>query len=236
MTARQAQRFNTFHGAIWLAIYSRAGVPEAFPQVRQTDNLQISFFQRLDQLGSVRQRSRHHDGPARRRLPAEQQLVDQVRHPRPCNDRWFKYCIARYAAYNVRWVLYGEVNETKTCPPAGRRHHHLAGPGRPWMRSRSRTRILTITRSPAITTPSTPACANNPNIDYIEVQIDVCGARTETQYNTALSHRSYGKPVWFEEYWYECSSCDNEYVQGMRNTHRSFVAALAFPTMGSPDA
>src|SRR5690606_7097423 len=64
-------------------------------------------------------------------------------------------------------------------------------------------------------------------------QIDTCAARTETQFNTALSYRSYGKPVWFEEYWYENTTCDNEYVRGIRNTHRNFVAAMAFPTMAS---
>ena len=75
--------------------------------------------------------------------------------------------------------------------------------------------------------------AGDPNIDYIEVQI----GRTEDQYLTALSLRKYGKPVWFEEYWYEPASCDKppeeQVPRGMRNTHRNFVAALAFPTMGS---
>src|SRR5690606_32588147 len=51
MDARAAQKFNTFLGTIWLAIYTRPGVPEPFPNKNpQTDNLNVAFFQRLDHL------------------------------------------------------------------------------------------------------------------------------------------------------------------------------------------
>lgn len=48
-----------------------------------------------------------------------------------------------------------------------------------------------------------------------------------------ISYRRYGKPIWSEEYWYEPASYDNDVALGIRNTHRNFIAAMAFPTMGS---
>ena len=76
------------------------------------------------------------------------------------------------------------------------------------------------------------ASISDPHVDYLEVQSPT--PRSENQYSDALGFRSsYGKPVWFEEYWYEPASYDNEYTLGIRNTHRNFIAAMAFPTFGS---
>jgi hypothetical protein len=70
--------------------------------------------------------------------------------------------------------------------------------------------------------------AGDPNIDYIEVQE---GSRTSPdQYLNAYMLRRWNKPVWYEEYWYEM---DGDQDAGIQNTHRNFIHAMAFPTMGS---
>ena len=227
MDARQAQRFNTFLGCIWLAIYSRSGVPQAFPNKNpQTDTPNMEFFQHLDQMVQYANDRGIMMGLTIGGFPDNSnwwsKMGSQAR-----DDRWFRYCVARYTAYNVRWCLYGEVNERNT--PWGLT----------WQQEVAHKAQLVKDEDPydhpigSHTNTIDTSSANNPNIDYIEVQIDQPGERTETQWQTALSYRIYGKPVWFEEYWYECVSADNEYVLGIRNTHRNFVAAMAFPTMGS---
>jgi hypothetical protein len=226
MSARQGQHFNTFMGCIWLAIYTRSGVPVAFPSSNpQTDNPNMAYFQRLDAMVQYANDHGIMMGLCIGGFPQNSdwwgKMGTQAR-----DDRWFRYCVARYTAYNVRWLLYGEVNEVN--PSWGT-----------WQSESAHKAQLVKDEDPYDhpignhhNTVDT-STAGNANIDYIEVQIDSCGGRTETQYQSALNYRTYGKPVWFEEYWYECSTCDNEYAVGMRNTHRSFVAAMAFPTMGS---
>lgn len=232
MSARAAQKFNTFQGCVWLAIYNRSGVPEAFPgKDPQTDNLQVAYFQRLDQMVQYANDRGIMMGLTIGGFPDNSNWWGKF-GTLARNDRWFRYCVARYTAYNVRWILYGEVNERN--PPGG-----WGGGITTWQAQVAHDAQLVKDEDPydhplgshhnRVDTSS----AGSTNIDYVEVQIDTCGARTETQYNAALSYRSYGKPVWFEEYWYENTSCDNEYVQGIRNTHRNFVAAMAFPTIGT---
>ncbi len=223
MSARQAQKFNTFLGSIWLAIYTRPGIPEAFPGKNpQTDTPDMSYFQRLDQMVQYANDHGIMMGLTIGGFPDNSnwwgKMGTQAR-----DDRWFRYCVDRYTAYNVRWCLYGEVNERN--PSWGS-----------WQSEVAHKAQLVKDQDPydhpigshhnSVDTSS----ANNVNIDYIEVQH---GGRTETQYQTALSYRQYGKPIWFEEYWYEAPTYDNDVVLGIRNTHRNFVAAMAFPTMGS---
>jgi hypothetical protein len=227
MNARQAQNYNTFLGCVWLAIYSRIGVPEAFPSKNpQTDTPNLAYFQRLDQMVQYANDRGIMMGLTIGGFPDNSnwwtKMGTQAR-----DDRWFRYCIARYTAYNVRWGLYGEVNERNT--PWGLT----------WQQEVARKAQLVKDEDPydhplgSHHNTIDASSANNANIDYIEVQIDQPGARTETQWQTALNYRSYGKPIWFEEYWYENVSAENEYVLGIRNTHRNFVSAMAFPTMGS---
>ena len=232
---RQNQNYNTFLGTIWLAIYSRAGVPEAFPSKNpQTDNLQVDYFQRLD--GMVQYANDHGImmGLTIGGFPGNSNWFGKMA-TLARNDRWFKYCVARYTAYNVRWGLYGEVNEAN--PPVG-----WGGGISTWQGQVSHDAQLVKDEDPydhpigshhnTVDTSST----GNANIDYIEVQIDTCGARSETQYTGALSDRSYGKPVWFEEYWYENTTCDNEYLKGIRITHRNFVSRHGLPDDGQQNA
>lgn len=227
MSARQSQHYNTFLGCIWLAIYSRTGVPEAFANKDpKTDSPNLAFFQRLDGMVQYANDRGIMMGLTIGGFPDNSNWWNKM-GTRARDDRWFRYCIARYTAYNVRWGLYGEVNERNT--PWGAT----------WQQEVAYKAQLVKDEDPydhplgshhnAVDTSS----ANNANIDYIEVQIDQPGDRTETQWYSALNYRTYGKPVWFEEYWYENSSGDGEYTLGIRNTHRNFVAAMAFPTMGS---
>lgn len=234
MDARQTQKFNTFLGSIWLAIYSRAGVPEAFPgkdPIGSNENLQVSYFQRLDQLVQYANDRGIMMGLTIGGFPDNSNWWVKF-GTLARNDRWFRYCVARYAACNVRWCLYGEVNERN--PPAG-----WGGGITTWQAQVAHDAQLVKDEDPydhpigSHATSIDTSSANNANIDYIEVQIGSSANRTETQYQSALNYRSYGKPVWFEEYWYEPAEYDNDYLLGIRNTHRSFVSAMAFPTMGS---
>jgi len=227
MNARQAQHYNTFLGCVWLAIYSRSGVPEAFPGKNpQTDTPNMAFFQRLDEWVQYANDRGIMMGLTLGGFPDNSNWWNKM-GTQARDDRWFRYCIARYTAYNVRWCLYGEVNERNT--PWGLTWQQEVARKAQMVKDEDPYKHPLGSHHTAVDTSS----ANNPNIDYIEVQIDQPGVRTETQWQSALSYRTYGKPVWFEEYWYENVSADNEYVRGIRNTHRNFVAAMAFPTMGS---
>ncbi len=223
INARQAQRFNTFLGCIWLAIYSRSGVPEAFPgKDPQTDTPDMAYFQRLDQMVQYANDRGIMMGltiggfPGNSNWWGKMATLDR-------NNRWFRYCVARYTAYNVRWCLYGEVNEAN--PPWGGTWQQQVSSDAQLVRDEDPYDHPIGSHHTAVDTSS----VGNANIDYIEVQI----GRTETQWQSALNYRGYGKPVWFEEYWYEPPVYDNDVALGIRNTHRNFVAALAYPTMGS---
>lgn len=223
MNARQAQKFNTFLGCIWLAIYTRSGVPDAFPGKNpQTETPNMAYFQRLDQMVQYANDRGIMMGLTIGGFPDNSNwwvkfgTLDR-------NSRWFRYCVARYTAYNVRWCLYGEVNERNT--PWGSTWQQQVAHDAQLVRDEDPYDHPIGSHHTSVDTSS----ASSPNIDYIEVQI----ARTETQYQSALNYRQYGKPVWFEEYWYEPAIYDNDVVLGIRNTHRNFVAAMAYPTMGS---
>ncbi len=224
MSARQTQNFNTFLGCVWLGIYSRSGVPEAFPGKNpQTDTPDMAYFLRLDQMVQYANDHGIMMGLTLGGFPDNSDWWNKM-GTQARDDRWFRYCVSRYTAYNVRWCLYGEVNERN--PSWGT-----------WQSEVSHKAQLVKDEDPydhpigshhnSVDTSS----ANHASIDYIEVQDGT--PRSETQYQNALSYRQYGKPVWYEEYWYEPATYDNEYTKGIRNTHRNFVAAMAFPTMGS---
>jgi hypothetical protein len=226
MKARQGQGFNTFLGSVWLAIYDR---PEAtahpFPaKDPKTDSLDVAYFQRLDRMVQFANDRGIMMGLAVGGFPGNSSWFDRF-GSRERNDRWFKYVVARYAAYNVRWVLYGEVEEKN--PPWGTS----------WQEEAAHSAQLVKDEDPydhplgSHSIHVDISTAGSPNIDYIEVQSSE--NRSENQYEEILSLREYGKPIWNEEYWYEPITYDNDVTTGIRNTHRSFVAALAFPTMGS---
>lgn len=223
MNARQAQKFNTFLGCVWLAIYTRSGVPEAFPSKNpQTETPNMAYFQRLDQMVQYANDRGIMMGLTIGGFPDNSNWWVKF-GTLERNSRWFRYCVARYTAYNVRWCLYGEVNERNT--PWGSTWQQQVAYDAQLIKDEDPYDHPIGSHHTSVDTSS----AGNANIDYIEVQI----SRTETQYQSALNYRQYGKPVWFEEYWYEPATYDNDVVLGIRNTHRNFVAAMAYPTMGS---
>ncbi|MEJ2710003.1 MAG: DUF5060 domain-containing protein [Anaerolineales bacterium] len=222
--ARSQQSFNSFLGSVWLAKYDRpeATLPPFPDQDPKSDQLQVAYFQRLDQMVQYANDHGIVMGLAIGGFPGNTQWFDRF-GTRERNDRWFQYIVARYSAYNVRWILYGEVNEKN--PPWGTT----------WQEEVAHSAGLVKTEDPydhpigSHHTEVDTSCAVNTDIDYIEAQVD----RDEQQYITALALREYGKPIWFEEYWYEPEVYDNDVALGIRNTHRNFISALAFPTFGS---
>jgi hypothetical protein len=127
--------------------------------------------------------------------------------------------VARYAAFNVRWVLYGEVNEVN--PSWGT-----------WQAEAARKAALIKAADPydhpigSHHNTVDTATATNADIGYIEIQHgpDYGNAIDE------LALRSYGKPLWAEEYWYEYTHITET---GTRATYENFVKALCYPTFGS---
>jgi hypothetical protein len=226
MSARQAQHFNTFLGCVWLAIYSRTGVPEAFAGKNpQTDSPNVDYFQRLDTMVQYANDHGIMMGLTIGGFPGNSSWWSKF-NTQARDDRWFRYCVARYTAYNVRWCLYGEVSEAN--PSWGS-----------WQNEVLHKAQLIKDEDPydhpigSHNTTIDSSSIGNANIDYLEVQIGSSTNRTETQYTSALNYRTYGKPIWFEEYWYEAQQYNEDNDQGIRNTHRNFVHAMAFPTFGS---
>ena len=224
MRARHAQGFNSFLGTVWLAIYDR---PEAtqppFPgSDPTTGNLQVAYFQRLDHLVAYANDQGIMMGLAIGGFPGNSKWFALFQN-RENNDRWFKYVVDRYAAYNVRWVLYGEANDAN--PPWGGTWQDEVAHSAQLVKEEDPYDHPVGSHHSTVDLSSAP----DPNIDFIEVQIE----RTERQFKTALMLRKYKKPIWFEEYWYEARTRDDEVELGIRNTHRNFIAAMAFPTMGS---
>jgi hypothetical protein len=226
MDVLKIRGLNSIQGCVWINILNRVGTP--FTGSPPGDNLNVAYFQRLDQMLQYANDQGGMIGLCIGGFPGNSAWwSSSMFNTQARDDRWFKYIIARYAALNVRWVLYGEVNEAN--PSWGT-----------WQSEVAHKAQLVKDEDPydhpigshhnSIDTSS----IGNANIDYLEVQSPEVNPRTETQYSDALSYRSsYGKPLWFEEYWYEPLNYDNEYTVGIRNTHRSFIAALAFPTFGS---
>jgi len=222
MDALRVRGLNTVHGTAWLAIYNRGGL-SPFNGSPAGDNLNPAYFKRLDQMIQYANDQGIMVGLCIGGFPGNSAWWSKL-NTQACDDRWFRYIVARYAALNLRWVLYGEVNEAN--PPWGT-----------WQSEVSHKAVLVKAEDPYRhpigchhTTVDT-ASISDPNVDYLEVQSPT--PRSETQYTDALGYRTYGKPVWFEEYWYEPAAYDNEYTLGIRNTYRNFIAALAFPTFGS---
>lgn len=224
MQARQAQGFNTFMGSVWLGKYDRpeATVPAFRNGDPQTDDLQVAFFQRLDHLVQYANEHGIMMGLSIGGFPENSNWFDRF-GTRERNDRWFRYVVARYSAYNIRWLLYGEANEAN--PPWGTT----------WQEEVAHSAQLVKAEDPYRHPLGNhhnfydESSADSAEIDYVEVQL----ARNDTQYKTLLPLREYGKPIWSEEYWYEPEEYDGDVTLGIRNTHRNFIAALAFPTMGS---
>ncbi|HOX03219.1 MAG TPA: DUF5060 domain-containing protein [Candidatus Paceibacterota bacterium] len=220
MNALEARGLNTVQGCVWLSLYTRGGL-SPFRGAPAADDLDPAYFQRLDQMVQYANDRGIMVGLVIGGFPDNSKWWTKL-NTIERDDRWFSYALARYAAFNVRWVLYGEVDEAN--PPWGAWSSEV-------QRKAQLVKSIDPYRHPLGCHHRTADTSNiaNPNIDFLEVQI----ARNETQYTAALGYRAHGKPLWFEEYWYESAGYDNETALGIRNTHRNFIAALAFPTFGS---
>jgi hypothetical protein len=238
MSARRAQRFNSFLGCVWLGIYSRAGVPPAFANGDPTtEQLSVPFFRRLDRMVQYANDRGILMGLVIGGFPDNSNWFNRFA-TRARHDRWVRYVVRRYAAFNVRWVLFGEVDERN--PPPG-----WAGPGTTttWREEVAHSAALVRAQDPYDhpigshhTTNANVSDAADPNLDYVEVQTNADRTAEDPahdQYLEGRSYRGFGKPLWFEEYWYEPVRYDADVTRGIRNTHRNFIGALAFPTMGS---
>ncbi len=225
MNALSDRHYNTFMGCCWLGKYTRV---DLFPFANRnpaSDTLQVRFFQ--EQLDSMVQYANSKGimmGLVIGGFPDNSQwfrrfgTIDR-------SDRWFKYLVARYSAFNVRWGLFGELDEAtgknmlegKSWQWAGNHYAALVKEYDPYKHpvGSHNTRV------------DFNAAADR-NIDYIKVQEG--DRKSDQQYINAMSLRKWKKPVWYEEYWYEM---DGDQNVGIRNTHRNFIHAMAFPTMGS---
>ena len=116
MDALSARGLNVMHGCVWLAIYTRNGLAPFQNRDPKTDLLQPGYFQQLDRMLQHANARGIMMSLVIAGFPGNSswwtKFGTQARE-----DRWFRYCVARYGAYNVRWVLYGEVNEAN--PPWG---------------------------------------------------------------------------------------------------------------------
>lgn len=222
---------NTLMGCAWLGIYC-CGFKNDRPEVVNdspfdggdpgTDRLVPDFFRKLDAIIEYANGKGVMIGLTIGGFPGNSRWYEKF-DTAERNDRWFRYVVARYAAYNVRWGLYGEVNEAST--PWGRSWRQQVAHVADLVRRNDPYDHPIGSHHTSIDTWS----ARNADIGYVEAQVQ----RSERQYLEAIRVRKFAKPVWFEEYWYESLAYDDDVATGTRNTHRNFVAAMAFPTMGS---
>ncbi len=224
INALKQRGFNAFLGCIWRALNNRAGI---MPFSGSPDNevLNEAFFDRLDEWVEYANEHGIVMGLTVGGFPDNSKWFTLF-NTKEKNERWFRYCVRRYAAFNVRWVLYGEVDEVN--PPWSTWYEnaadmaHLIKQEDPYDHPiGSHHRYIDRTT------------ARNADIDYLCIQSNRNAfgrMNAEFQYITTADYRQYGKPLWFEEYWYENTE---GLAPGLQNTYRNFIAGLAFPTMGS---
>ncbi len=228
-----ARGLNSFLGMVWLGRYTRAGVSPFRNYDPASDQLSVEFFQRLDRWIAYANDRGIVMGLGLGGFPLDSQLWWVRFQTRDREDRYFKYIVSRYAAFNVRWLMYGEVNETN--PPwrvkwddevrykaelvkKADPYHHLIGS------HHNSADLRTI---------------DSPYIDYLDYQD---GGHENDGANLPIRARKWanesrGKPVWSEEFWYSApyyvkkNKFGNE--AGTRCLHLNFLSGLAFPTLGS---
>ncbi len=231
--ALHARGLNSFLGMVWLGRYTRAGVSPFRNYDPASDQLNAEFFQRLDRWVAYANSRGIVMGLGLGGFPLDSQLWWVRFQTRDREDRYFKYIVSRYAAFNVRWLMYGEVNETN--PPWRAKwddevrhkaelvkkadpYHHLIGS------HHNSADLRTI---------------DSPYIDYLDYQD---GGHENDGANLPIRARKWasesrGKPVWSEEFWYSApyyvkkNKFGNE--AGTRCLHLNFLSGLAFPTLGS---
>ena len=216
--------YNSFMGCIWLALNDRAGI-SAFTGIPSNDELNEAFFDRLDEWIKYANGQGIQMGLTIGGFPDNSSWFSLF-NTRERNERWFQYCVRRYAAFNVRWVLYGEIDEKN---PAWSTWDENAEAMAQLIRNEDPYDHPIGSHHRYIDR----ATARSKNIDYLCIQSNRNfngRMNADYQFLTTRDYRQYGKPLWFEEYWYESTE---GLEQGIRNTYRNFIAGLAFPTMGS---
>jgi hypothetical protein len=225
MNVLSDRHYNTFMGCCWLGKYTRVDLIPFSNRDPASDTLLVDFFR--NQLDSMVQYANDKGimmGLVIGGFPDNSQWFRRFKTLER-SDRWFKYIVARYSAYNIRWGLFGELDEArgrnmleeKTWQWTGNHYAALVKEFDPYKHpvGSHNTRVDFN-------------AAADPKIDFIEVQE---GSRVSPyQYKNAMTLRKWNKPLWYEEYWYEM---DGDQDAGIRNTYRNFVNAMAFPTMGS---
>jgi Protein of unknown function (DUF4038)/Domain of unknown function (DUF5060) len=224
---------NSFLGMVWLGKYTRAGVSPFREFDPATDQLNAEYFQRLDRWVAYANERGIVMGLALGGFPADSQQWWVRFQTRDREDRYFKYLVSRYAAFNVRWLMYGEVNERNP----------------PWQVSwddevRHKAELVKSVdpyRHPigCHHTSADLKTIDSPHIDYLDYQDSGHkdhGVNSPTTARRRASE-SHGKPIWSEEFWYSAphyikkNQLTNE--AGTRCLHLNFLSGLAFPTLGS---
>lgn len=239
----EEKSINSFLGTVWLAVYNRAQSEPFTNGDPTTDELLPAFFRQLDERVAYANGHGVMMGLSIGGFPGNSnwfRLFGNGEAGRQRHDAWWRYVVARYAAYNVRWLLFGESDEAVGSRLPRWDYEDTVPDGvRDWRDLVAYYAALTkevdpfdhpvgthlwIGEEPVVTS----------DIDYIEVQSNRASSE---QYLDALKYRAYGRPIWYEEYWYEGptynSTIPDAESLGIRNTHRNFVTALAFPTIGS---
>jgi len=218
MDALNARGLNVLHGCIWLSLYPRNGVapfPNGDPT---TDLLNPAYFQQLDQMVAYANRRGIMLGLTIGGFPGNSQWWTKF-NTIERDDRWFRYCVARYSAFNVRWILFGEVNEAN--PPWDLWQFEVSHKA-DLVKGIDPYRHPIGSHHTSVDTDS----IYDANIDYLEIQHG-------PGYKNAIDElalRTYGKPLWAEEYWYSTAFIT---PIGTAATYENFVKALCFPTIGS---
>ncbi|MCP4006233.1 MAG: DUF4038 domain-containing protein [bacterium] len=210
---------NGFLGSVWRARSDRGGLQPFDNADPKTERVELAYFERLDAIVRYANQRGVIPGLAIGGFPGDSdwyaKFGTQERH-----DRWFRYVVSRYAAFNVRWILFGDVDAVNppwdsTWQESVAYYARLAKDVDPWDHPLGSHHSKIDSSS-----------ASNPDIDYVQVQTSSSGG-------DPLENRRWGKPIWSTDRPDGGLEDPNALRQALRATHRHFVAGLAFPTLGS---
>lgn len=103
-------------GYCWLGKYSRVDIYPFENRDPSTDKLLVSFFrEQLDPMVKYANEKGVMMGLVIGGFPDNSQWFRKF-NTIERNDRWFKYIIARYSAFNVRWGLFRKTGGPRNIP------------------------------------------------------------------------------------------------------------------------